>query len=753
MKRKLFMVVMLSIISAFFTNGFSQYVANGNASLQNALLKEYQLTPDNFNQNGSVWYQTRVDLQFNFSIEAEVFLGYNDGGADGIAFVLQSLSVNAGSAGGGIGYNGINPSFAIEFDTWQNCDPAEDHIAMVLNGVACHNPATTIQGPSIIANVEDGQWHPVKFTWNAATKNFKFYWNGSSTAFYDVVYDIQANIFGGSPFTYFGFTAATGSARNDHRIRFGNAVFVSQGVSGVVTDPTCSSATNGAVNITVTGGTPPYTFLWSNGFTGEDLTGVGNGTYTVTVTDAAMPPQSVMSSFDLFATNPCVQLNVLGVVSDPSCLTATNGGVNITVTGGTPPYTYAWSNGFMGEDLTGVGNGTYTVTVTDASNPSISGSASFDLFATNPCEIIGKITAAKFYDANANGFKDAGENFIEGWEMTLTPGNIVAFTNAMGVVTFDNLALGVYQVTEGTSFGWINTTPLTADVILNALNPVENILFGNVCVAGGGGHTPGFWSNKNGQGLITGNYLCALNMLCLRNENGSHFDPVVNCPIPNSTQIAAGKSLFKTWLLDATATNMAYKLSSHLAAMKLNVMHGFVNGAALIYAPGTNSANAMGIATVNAVMNEANTILCSNGSILSGDPLRMRAEAVKDALDNANNNLNFISTGNCTFSFQERNASIPSVKNTAEAVNNNWEEKMQIKVWPNPSEGLFNLTISSLSNEPVFFKVMDVSGKQVLQLQGNSKQLFKFGNSLVKGMYFVELVQGDKKATIKIIKN
>jgi hypothetical protein len=96
---------------------------------------------------------------------------------------------------------------------------------------------------------------------------------------------------------------------------------------------------------------------------------------------------------------------------------------------------------------------------------------------------------------------------------------------------------------------------------------------------------------------------------------------------------------------------MASMLSAQLAAMHLNVATGGVNGNAIIYAPGTNSANAFGFATVNAVINEANTLLCTGGAtnlvILSGNPDRPRAEALKNALDNANNNKNFVQATPC----------------------------------------------------------------------------------------------------------
>ena len=98
---------------------------------------------------------------------------------------------------------------------------------------------------------------------------------------------------------------------------------------------------------------------------------------------------------------------------------------------------------------------------------------------------------------------------------------------------------------------------------------------------------------------------------------------------------------------------MAYMLSAQLAAMELNVFNGKVDGNALIYAPGTTSANALGFATVNAIMDEANAALLADGYTLAGDPNRTVQGALKNALDNANNNKNFVQTTPCAFSFAE----------------------------------------------------------------------------------------------------
>ena len=255
------------------------------------------------------------------------------------------------------------------------------------------------------------------------------------------------------------------------------------------------------------------------------------------------------------------------------------------------------------------------------------------------CEIPpqGTVTVIKFYDANANGINDDGQ-LITGWRVRIQDSiDFIRFTP----VSIQVFAPDTYTVTESDPIEttWVHTTP-TIVVFPLAVGETRNVEFGNLCLGAGGGLTLGFWSNKNGGKVITGppSLLAGVLALCLRNGNGSPLG-VVNL------------ANFQKFLTSANATNMSNMLSAQLAAMHLNVASGGVSGNAIIYAPGTNSANALGFATVSAVMAEANAILCANGVILSGNPLRPRAEAVKNALDRANNNLNFVQATPCPFTF------------------------------------------------------------------------------------------------------
>lgn len=321
-------------------------------------------------------------------------------------------------------------------------------------------------------------------------------------------------------------------------------------------------------------------------------------------------------------------------------------GISVTVTGGTY---VAWTSTFgIGAVIVKGGNdaNVYEYSPTRTSD---SGLASPPNSSGNPAGLSnltfcwngpipggdGDLKVKKFYDKDTDGYKDDDEVYITGWEVKV--GNTY-YTTPVNLV----VAPGSYTVVESlpTQQNWYPTTAtsLTKQVYANQTTYFK---FGNVCTGAGGGKTLGFWSNKNGQAMVDAADLTALAGLNLRNADGSSFDP-------------ATYSAFRTWLLGANATNMAYMLSAQLAAMKLNVFNGLVSGTALIYAPGTGVANAAGFATVNAVITAANTALGADGLTLSGDANRALQEALKNALDNANNNYSFVQPHPCYFTFPEQ---------------------------------------------------------------------------------------------------
>jgi hypothetical protein len=133
----------------------------------------------------------------------------------------------------------------------------------------------------------------------------------------------------------------------------------------VPTQPRCNGQLGNVTAPTVTGGTAPYTYRWSNNSTTSNLTGLTAGTYSLSVTDANACTTIVAATVTAAPSAITVTAGV-GVGTNPRC----NGGLGSilapTVTGGTAGYTYRWSNNATTAAITGVRAGAYTLVVTDA---------------------------------------------------------------------------------------------------------------------------------------------------------------------------------------------------------------------------------------------------------------------------------------------------------------------------------------------------------------------------------------------------
>ena len=129
----------------------------------------------------------------------------------------------------------------------------------------------------------------------------------------------------------------------------------------VDSNASCNGFANGGASASATGGTMPYTYLWSNGATTASITGVVAGTYTVYITDN----NGCTDNASVTITEPVALVSAAIVDSNASCFGAANGGASASATGGTMPYTYLWSNGATTASITGVVAGTYNVVITD----------------------------------------------------------------------------------------------------------------------------------------------------------------------------------------------------------------------------------------------------------------------------------------------------------------------------------------------------------------------------------------------------
>lgn len=132
-------------------------------------------------------------------------------------------------------------------------------------------------------------------------------------------------------------------------------------IASNVSDVTCSGGNNGVIDISVTGGSHHYVFNWSNGEITEDNFNLPAGTYSVVVHDDF----GCTTNSTFVITQPANPIIVNGTVINSTG--TNNGGIDITITGGSAGYTYQWSNGALTEDVANLLPGVYTVIVTDAS--------------------------------------------------------------------------------------------------------------------------------------------------------------------------------------------------------------------------------------------------------------------------------------------------------------------------------------------------------------------------------------------------
>ncbi len=212
-------VVVIVLLSITMGNAQS-FVTNGSASFVGGSC--YQLTPDASSLAGSIFSQNPIDLTQPFAEDATFFFGCKDAsGADGIVFILAATNTALGGGGGGIGYQGITPSIAIEYDDYFNGefgDPASDHMAVISMGSIDHTLPSNLVGPIDLPNIEDCAEHCFAVVWDPISQTLTCSLDGELISYTG---DIVNTIFSGTTQVYYGFSSGTGGLSNIHRVCFG----------------------------------------------------------------------------------------------------------------------------------------------------------------------------------------------------------------------------------------------------------------------------------------------------------------------------------------------------------------------------------------------------------------------------------------------------------------------------------------------------------------------------------------------------
>ncbi|HXH20108.1 MAG TPA: gliding motility-associated C-terminal domain-containing protein, partial [Chitinophagales bacterium] len=426
------------------------------------------------------------------------------------SFSVTHLLCNGNSNGAiNLTANGGTPGYSF---TWSNGATTEDISGLVAGvysvTVTDANACSAVNGTSV------NQPAPIAISYTKVDVAC----NGANTA------SIDAAVSGGTaPYRYAWSNGATtqdisslasGSytltVTDLNNCRANTTVFISQpaaiSITAAQTDVSCNGGNTGSVNITVSGGVSPYTYLWSNGATTEDLSAIPVGSYTVTVSDA----NNCMATKTTSITQPPA-LTVSGIVTNVLCSGSSTGSINITANGGITPYTFSWSTGVTTEDISNVPAGNYTITVSDAN--ACSQAKSFTV--GEPAAISISVTSIK--DAACNG--SANGTITISVSGGTTP-YMYLWSNGATASAINNLSAGSYSVTVTDANSCVKTgnynigqpaaIAVNASAISNAV--CNSSSTGSIALTVSGG-TPAYtywWSTgattKDISGLSAGTY-------------------------------------------------------------------------------------------------------------------------------------------------------------------------------------------------------------------------------------------------------
>jgi hypothetical protein len=205
---------------------------------------------------------------------------------------------------------------------------------------------------------------------------------------------------------------------------------------------TCAGSKDAHASVNESGGTPPFTFRWSNGGTGNVISKIGVGTYTVTATDSKGCTATASKDVEL---NP-EGVWIMTMPMDVTCPGGGNGSISASALNGVLPYTYRWSNGATTSTISNIPAGSYTVTVTDVNG-------CFNSFGTTisePPAINLNISSSPAPNGSATASATGGNGgFTYRWSNNATSPSI------------SNLVAGTYNVTATDSKGCTKTGSVT----------------------------------------------------------------------------------------------------------------------------------------------------------------------------------------------------------------------------------------------------------------------------------------------------
>ena len=477
----------------------------------------------------------------------------------------------------------------------------------------------------------------------------------------------------------------------------------------------CNATNDGTITITPTGGTAPYTYVWSGGYPGfapGNVAAVSNlpiGYYNVTVTDAGGCGVVVLSNIH-------IQFAFTTIVTNSGSTTSAcgnNGSIILYGNAGVQPYTYSIDGtNYQSSNLfTGLAAGTYTGYIKDAAG----------CVGTKPNIVIAAAAPIVVNPFVRNASSCGNDGSIEIYRT----GGIPPYSYSLDDVTyqtsnvFSGLAAGSYTAYVKDSKGCVGSQSATvgqgAALSLSTLvtNTSTCTFDGTIRVTVSGGIAPftysldgiSYQSSNLFAGLASGPYT-----VYAKDSKGctGQTNVTINLNTINVTAYAVAAS--------SCATN---------------------NGSITLFRTG-------GVGPYTYSL-DGNTYQSS--SLFSGLAAGTYTGYVKDSKGCIGQLENIVvGPTNCA----------PPVANNAKGIVATVEpavSSLKVQAYPNPSTDEFTLVLSGYNmNEKVSVVISDVMGRKVYQAEGTGKQQYRFGKSFYAGLYTVQVIQGTDKKSLKLVK-
>ncbi len=613
---------------------------------------------------------------------------------------LKNVTCNGGSNGGiYISVSGGTTPYSFTWsDNSHNEDltnaPAGSYTATVTddNGCSLSSPAPiTISEPSAIVITVDSTHSSfcgatdgaLYITVSGGTPGYSYLW--SNTAITEDITGLVA-----TSYTVTVTDANMCTASGTGTVPNGTSLSLTSSITGVA----CNGGTNGAVDITITGGSGSYTYSWSNTETTEDISGLSAGNYTVTVDDDNSNCSLVSSG--LVVTEPDAVSIATDSTHNATCFGSTNGAVYITVSGGTQPYGFVWSDNSQNEDLTGVGAGNYMTTVTDDNGCSASSSSAT---ITEPSELV--VTTDSVHNNACFGETDgAVYTTVSGGTSPYSP----MWSNSATTEDITGLAAGNYTVTvsdDNSCSTTVTATVTEGAQILATLDSVKNVAcFGEsngavyTTLSGGTGNLSIVWSNT------------------------ATTDDLTNLAAGTFTVTVTDGNMC-TASVSATVTAPSAALAASSVSTDQN--QGSNNGAVNVTITGGTTPY---------------TSLWSNNATtedLTGLTAGIYSVTITDA-------------GGCTVSLSDTVSLITGISNLQNAFG--------VDVFPNPTQDKVFVTLTLTTAGRVSIELYNIEGQLIREIQDsnvlNARYELNFTTEAA-GVYFAKIQAGDATVTKRIV--